>query len=94
MSHELPIPGTTVILRQRVDADPMQWDFNNKKSEVRDTFVVVRKISGSEVVVQLKGQEIEAYIPIRFFQSKGCNYKVTPPIIKIPSSFIIETLPI
>ena len=95
MSKQLPTKGTTVILRQRTNDDPMTTrDFNNQKPAFTERFCVVLRESGSNVVVQLKVHPVEAYIPARFFLSKGSDLNAKPPIISIPATFEIQTLPI
>ena len=89
----LPAIGTTILLRQRKE-HPYDWNFNNAKPTYNDMIVVVLRITDTEVVVQLKTQPIEAYIPKRFFSTKGCDYTSIPPIIPLPSNFEIITLPL
>jgi hypothetical protein len=91
---QIPPIGTTVILRQNKNGYPFQWNFNNRKPEYIDAIVVILRETASEVVVQLKTQPIEAYIPRRFFLSKGSDLAATPPIISIPESFEMQTLPL
>jgi hypothetical protein len=86
--------GTTVVLRQNKNGDPYEWNFNNRKPVYVDTMAVVLRESKSEVVVQLKDPLAEAYIPRLFFTSKGSNLKAEPPIVSIPGTSTIETLPL
>lgn len=94
MSKTIPPPGTTVILRKRVGRDPFDWNFNNDKYTHADAFAVIREVNHHDVRMQLLGQQVEIYIPKRFITSKGSDLASTPPIISIPASFTIETLPL
>lgn len=94
MSKTIPAPGTTVILRQNNKENPFTWDYNNAKPEYTECFCLVLRETEREVVLQLKGKNLEAYIPRKFFTSKGSQLDVSPPIISIPMDFIIESLPI
>ena len=93
MSHKIPAPGTTVILRQKQDG-PFDWDFNNKPPKYTEVFVVVLRETEREVVCQLKGQPIETYLPRRFFLSKGYDNTGDVPTLSLPAEFEIITLPI
>lgn len=95
MTQELPKPGTTVLLHQKIGDEPFEWNYNNKEPQIREVKAKVLSESKMCVLVELEemdsiNQPIKCNIPKRFFTSKGSNLKATPPIVSIPVGFNIS----
>lgn len=84
--------GTHIILHQKIGYEPFEWNYNNKKPEVREVEAKVLSESKMCVMVELSETGIKCNIPKRFFTSKGSNLNATPPTISIPVGFNISPL--